>query len=56
MFIERDQAAGMQAFMSGQIKVEGDMGKLMSMQSAGGPTAQQQKLEERIREMTEGTS
>lgn len=56
MFIERDQAAGMQAFMSGQIKVEGDMGKLMSMQSAGGPTAPQQELEKRIRAMTEGAS
>jgi len=53
MFIERDQAAGMQAFMSGQVKVEGDMGKLMSMQSAGGPTPQQQELEKRILAMTE---
>ncbi len=39
--------------MSGQIKVEGDMGKLMSMQSAGGPTPQQQELEMRILAMTE---
>ena len=34
MFIEGDQSAGMQAFMSGQIKVEGDMTKLMAMQGA----------------------
>jgi hypothetical protein len=32
MFIKGDQAAAMQAFMSGQIKVEGDMTKLMAMQ------------------------
>ena len=53
LFIDRDQAAGMQAFMSGQIKVEGDMTKMMQMQGAGGPSAAQQKLEERVREMTE---
>jgi hypothetical protein len=42
MFVIGDQAAAMQAFMSGQIKVEGDMTKLMAMQSqqpaAGGPS------------------
>jgi putative sterol carrier protein len=42
MFVQGDQAAAMQAFMSGQIKVEGDMTKLMAMQSqqpaAGGPS------------------
>jgi len=36
MFIDRDQSAAMQAFMSGQIKVEGDMSQLMKMQSGGG--------------------
>lgn len=53
LFIERDQQAGMQAFMSGQIQVEGDMGTLMSMQSAGGPSEAQKKLEVEIREITE---
>lgn len=33
MFVKGDQAAAMQAFMSGQIKVEGDMTKLMAMQN-----------------------
>ena len=33
MFVKGDQAAAMQAFMSGQIKVEGDMTKLMAMQA-----------------------
>ncbi len=36
LFIERDQSAAMQAFMSGQIKVQGDMSQLMQMQSMGG--------------------
>jgi putative sterol carrier protein len=31
IFVEQDQAAGMQAFMSGKIKVQGDMSKLMAM-------------------------
>ena len=31
IFVDQDQAAGMQAFMSGKIKVEGDMTKLMMM-------------------------
>lgn len=35
MFVDRDQAAAMQAFMSGQIKVEGDMSQLMQMQTMG---------------------
>src|ERR1041385_3803778 len=38
MFIDGNPQAAMQAFMAGQIKVEGDMTKLMAMQSAGGPT------------------
>ena len=36
MFVDGDQSAAMQAFMSGQIKVEGDMSKLMAMQGQGG--------------------
>lgn len=34
LFVEQDQAASMQAFMSGKIKVEGDMMKIMAMQTA----------------------
>jgi SCP-2 sterol transfer family len=33
VFVEGNQQAGMQAFMQGQIKVEGDMSKLMAMQT-----------------------
>jgi putative sterol carrier protein len=34
LFVEQDQAAGMQAFMAGKIKVQGDMMKMMQMQTA----------------------
>ena len=33
IFVDGDQAAGMQAFMSGKIKVQGDMMKMMAMQT-----------------------
>jgi putative sterol carrier protein len=42
----------MQAFMSGQIKVEGDMTKLMAMQSAGGPSAEQTAFQEKLKAIT----
>ena len=50
MFIEGNQQAAMQAFMSGQIKVEGDMTKLMAMQSHGGSA--NPELTERLKEIT----
>jgi putative sterol carrier protein len=34
IFVESDQAAAMQAFMAGKIRVEGDMTKLMLMNAA----------------------
>lgn len=34
LFVEQDQAATMQAFMGGKIKVQGDLMKLLAMQSA----------------------
>jgi len=54
IFIEGNQQAGMQAFMSGQIRVEGDMTKLMTMQaSAGAATPEQQAFQTKIQELTE---
>jgi putative sterol carrier protein len=54
IFIEGNQQAAMQAFMSGQIKVEGDMTKLMTMQaSAGAPSAEQTAFQEKLRSLTE---
>lgn len=34
LFVDQDQAAAMQAFMSGKIKVQGDMMKMMALQTA----------------------
>ena len=34
IFVDQNQAAGMQAFMSGKIKVQGDMMKMMALQTA----------------------
>jgi len=51
VFIEGNQQAGMQAFMQGQIKVEGDMSKLMAMQTQQ-PSAAQQELQAKLKEIT----
>ena len=53
MLIDQNQQAVMQAFMSGQIRVEGDMAKLMQMQMAGPPSPEAQKVSQLIKEMTE---
>jgi putative sterol carrier protein len=34
LFVDQDQAAAMQAFMAGKIKIQGDMTKIMAMQGA----------------------
>ena len=52
MFIEQDPQASMQAFMSGQIQVEGDMSKIMAMQAAGPPSPEALQVQSRIKEMT----
>lgn len=53
MLIDQNQQAAMQAFMSGQIRVEGDMAKLMQMQMAGAPSPEAQKVSQMIKEMTQ---
>ena len=52
MLIEGNPQAAMQAFMSGQIKVEGDMTKLMAMQSAGAPTPEQAAFQDKLKALT----
>lgn len=52
MLVEGDQNAAMQAFMTGQIQVEGDMTRLMAMQAGGPPSAESLQVAERIRAMT----
>ena len=53
MFIDQDQQASMQALMSGQIQVEGDMTKLMAMQATGPPDDDAIQVQSRIKEMTD---
>ncbi|CAN5779632.1 SCP2 sterol-binding domain-containing protein [soil metagenome] len=51
ILVDQNPQAGMQAFMAGKIKVQGDMTKLMAMQqSAPDPTAQE--ISKRIQEIT----
>ena len=52
MLIDQNQQAVMSAFMSGQIRVEGDMAKLMQMQMAGPPSPEAQKVSQLLKEMT----
>ena len=52
IFVEGNPQAGMQAFMAGKIKVQGDMTKLMAMQS-GPPDASAQEVAGRIKDITE---
>jgi hypothetical protein len=52
MFVKGDQSAAMQAFMGGQIKVEGDMSKLMAMQAGGGGGPAAAAMQEKLREIT----
>jgi hypothetical protein len=51
IFVDQDPQAGMQAFMSGKIKVQGDMAKLMAMQ-ANGPDETAKKIADAIKEVT----
>ena len=51
VFVSGNQQAGMQAFMAGKVKVQGDMTKLMTAQQGGGPGGNQ-ALTDAIQEMT----
>ena len=53
MLVDQNQQAAMNAFMSGQIRVEGDMANLMQMQMAGPPSPEAQKVSQLIKEMTQ---
>lgn len=52
MFVDQDQQAVSQAFMTGRIKVTGDMMQLMKLQTAPPPTPEQTAFQARIRELT----
>lgn len=51
LFVEADAAAGVQAFMLGQLVIEGDLGKVVAMQTAE-PSAQQVALAKKIAAIT----
>jgi hypothetical protein len=52
IFVDGNPQAGMQAFMAGKIKVQGDMTKLMAMQQTA-PDANAAELAARIKDVTE---
>ena len=52
ILVEGNPQAGMQAFMAGKIKVQGDMTKLMAMQ-AGSPDPAAIAVAQKIQEITE---
>lgn len=52
LLIENDQSAGMQGFMSGELRVEGDMSQIMSLQTVQ-PSDDQKALQAKIQEVTE---
>ena len=52
ILVEGNPQAGMQAFMAGKVRVEGDMAKLMALQG-GPPDPTAQEIAGRLRDMTE---
>ncbi len=53
VFVAGDPAAGMQAFISGKVKVQGDMAKLLAAQTAGGAPGGATALQAAIQDVTE---
>ena len=51
VFLEFDLTAAMQAFMTGKIKVQGDMSQLMALQTAK-PSTEQKSLYKQILQQT----
>jgi len=52
ILVEGNPQAGMQAFMAGKIKVQGDMTKMMAM-SQGAPDPAAEEIAKQIQEITE---
>ncbi|HXZ62293.1 MAG TPA: SCP2 sterol-binding domain-containing protein [Acidimicrobiales bacterium] len=54
ILVEGNAQAGMQAFMAGKVRVEGDMAKLMALGGTPGPSdSSAAELAARLREITE---
>ncbi|BAN01579.1 SCP2 sterol-binding domain-containing protein [Ilumatobacter coccineus] len=54
LFVDQDPAIAMQAFMNGKVKVQGDMMKLMAMQTALPSNEFSEKIAQEIKDITEG--
>ena len=53
LFVDGKPEAAMQAFMNGQLRIEGDISKIMAVQGAAmSPSPEQLHLQERLREIT----
>ena len=52
LFVDQDQAAAMQAFMGGRIKVQGDMMKMMAMQTSMPSDETAKKVADEIKAIT----
>jgi hypothetical protein len=52
LFVDQDQAAAMQAFMAGKVVVQGDMMKLMAMQTAIPRNEATDRITEEIKAVT----
>jgi putative sterol carrier protein len=52
ILIEGNPQAGMQAFMAGKVKVEGDMAKLMALQAGPPPDASAAEMAGRLKDIT----
>ena len=51
IFIDGNQQAAMQAFMTGKVRVEGDISRVMAMQTAG-TSPSQQAFQDRLKAIT----
>jgi len=53
LFVDGNPQAAMQAFMNGQLRIEGDISKIMAVQGAAmSPSPEQLHLQQRLREIT----
>ncbi len=53
LFVDQDPAIAMQAFMNGKVKVQGDMMKLMAMQTSLPTNESSEKIAQEIKDITE---
>ena len=53
LFVDQDPAVAMQSFMNGAIKVQGDMMKLMAMQTSLPSNDFTEKIAQEIKDITE---